>query len=45
MFGLAAIGVSLTLGILLRLGTIAGVAMYVLMWTVVLPPDNNPITD
>ncbi|MGH3119034.1 MAG: hypothetical protein ACRDQ2_18355 [Gaiellales bacterium] len=45
MFGLAAIGVSLTLGIFMRLGTIAGVALYLLMWTVVLPPDNNPITD
>ena len=45
MFGLAAIGVSLTLGIFSRLGTFAGVLMYVLMWTVVLPPENNPITD
>lgn len=45
MFGLAAVGVSLTLGIFMRLGTIAGVALYLLMWTVVLPPDNNPITD
>ncbi len=45
MFGLAAIGVSLTLGIVSRLGTVAGVAMYVLMWTVVLPPENNPFTD
>jgi thiosulfate dehydrogenase (quinone) large subunit len=45
MFGLAAIGISLTLGIFMRLGTIAGVVMYLLMWTVVLPPDNNPVTD
>lgn len=45
MLGLAAIGISLTLGIFMRLGTIGGVAMYVLMWTVVLPPENNPITD
>jgi len=45
MLGLLAIGVSLTFGIFNRLGTIAGVAMYVLMWTVVLPPANNPIAD
>ena len=37
MFGLPAIGVSLTFGIFSRLGTFAGVAMYLLMWTVVLP--------
>lgn len=45
MFGLAAIGVSFTLGIFMRLGTIAGVVMYVLMWSVYLPPDSNPVTD
>ena len=45
MFGLLAIGVSLTLGIFTRLATIAGVAMYLMMWTVVLPPENNPLTD
>ena len=45
MFGLAAIGVALTFGIFSRLGTVAGVAMYLLMWTVVLPPENNPFTD
>jgi len=45
MFGLLAIGVSLTLGIFSRLGTLAGVAMYLLMWSVVLPPENNPLTD
>ncbi len=45
MLGLLAIGVSLTLGIFTRLATIAGVTMYLMMWTVVLPPDNNPLTD
>lgn len=45
MFGLAAIGVSLTFGVFMRLGTIGGVAMYLLMWTVALAPENNPITD
>src|SRR5262249_10183152 len=45
MFGLAAIRVSMTFGIFMRLGTIAGVAMYILMWSAYLPPDNNPIID
>jgi thiosulfate dehydrogenase [quinone] large subunit len=45
MLGLAAIGIAFTFGIFTRLATIGGVAMYVLMWTVVLPPDNNPIVD
>ena len=45
MLGLLAIGVSLTLGVFSRLGTVAGVVMYLMMWTVVLPPENNPITD
>ena len=45
MVGLLAIGVSLTFGVFSRLGTIAGVVMYLLMWTVVLPPENNPFTD
>ncbi len=45
MFGLAAVGISLTLGIFMRLGTFAAFVMYVMMWTVVLPPENNPITD
>jgi thiosulfate dehydrogenase [quinone] large subunit len=45
MLGLLAIGVSLTFGVFSRLGTVAGVAMYLMMWTVVLPPENNPITD
>ena len=45
MLGLLAIGISLTFGIFSRLGTFAGVVMYLLMWTVVLPPENNPFTD
>jgi len=45
MFGLLAIGVSMSLGIFRRLGTLAGVVMYLMMWTVVLPPENNPIFD
>jgi thiosulfate dehydrogenase [quinone] large subunit len=45
MLGLLAIGVALTFGIFERLGTLGGVVMYLMMWTVVLPPENNPITD
>ncbi len=45
MLGLLAIGISLTFGVFELLGTLGGVVMYVMMWTVVLPPENNPITD
>jgi thiosulfate dehydrogenase [quinone] large subunit len=45
MAGLLGIGVSLMLGVFMQLGTISGVVLYLLMWSVVLPPDNNPITD
>ena len=45
MLGLLAIGIALTFGIFERLGTLGGVVMYLMMWTVVLPPENNPITD
>ena len=45
MFGLLAIGVALTFGITMRLGTIAGFVMYVMMWSVALWPANNPVLD
>lgn len=45
MLGLLGIGLSLTLGVGMRMGTAAGALMYVLMWTVVLPPENNPVLD
>jgi thiosulfate dehydrogenase (quinone) large subunit len=45
MLGLLAIGVAFTLGITTRLATLAGALMYLLMWSVVLPPENNPIID
>ncbi len=45
MIGLLGIGLTLTLGIGMRLGTAAGALLYVLMWTVYLPPDNNPVLD
>ena len=45
MLGLLAIGVALTLGITMRLAVGGAALMYLLMWTVVLAPENNPITD
>jgi thiosulfate dehydrogenase [quinone] large subunit len=45
MFGLAAIGIAFTFGITTRLAAIGAAVMYLLMWSVVLAPENNPITD
>jgi len=45
MFALLAIGIALTFGIAMRLGTIAGFVLYVLMWSVALWPANNPVID
>jgi thiosulfate dehydrogenase [quinone] large subunit len=45
MLGLLAIGVAFTFGITTRLAAAAAAIMYLLMWTVVLPPENSPITD
>ncbi len=45
MLGLLAIGVTFTLGISMRFGVLAAAVMYIMMWSVVLPPENNPITD
>ncbi len=45
MIGLLAIGIALILGAGMWLAAIGGATMYVLMWTVVLPPENNPVID
>ena len=45
MLGLLGIGAALILGITTRLATVAGVALLVMMWSAVLPPDNNPFMD
>ncbi len=45
MLGLAAIGVALLLGIGMRVAAVSGALLYLLMWTVVLPPENNPVVD
>jgi thiosulfate dehydrogenase [quinone] large subunit len=45
MLGLLGIGLALTFGVGMRVAAIAGGVMYLLMWTVVLPPENNPVLD
>jgi thiosulfate dehydrogenase [quinone] large subunit len=45
MLGLLGIGVGLVAGVAMRLSAGAGVLLMVLMWTVVLPPANNPFVD
>ena len=45
MLGLLGIGLALTFGVAIRLAAGAGALLYVLMWTVVLPPENNPVLD
>lgn len=45
MLGLLGIGLALTTGVATRLACAAGALLYVLMWTVVLPPENNPVLD
>jgi thiosulfate dehydrogenase [quinone] large subunit len=45
MIGLAGIGAALLLGIGMRIATVSGVLLYIMMWTVVLPPETNPVVD
>ena len=45
MLGLLCIGLALTLGIGMRVAAATGALLYVLMWTVVLPPENHPFLD
>jgi len=45
MIGLAAIGTALILGIGLRVAAVAGGLLLAMMWTAVLPPENNPFMD
>ncbi|MEU8611982.1 hypothetical protein AB0C29_28750 [Actinoplanes sp. NPDC048791] len=45
MLGLAGIGIALIAGIGMRLAAVAGGLLLVLMWTAVLPPENNPFMD
>ena len=45
MLGLLGIGLALTLGVGIRLAAGAGAVLYLMMWTVALPPANNPVLD
>jgi thiosulfate dehydrogenase [quinone] large subunit len=45
MAALAGVGIALILGIGMRIAAIAGGALLVMMWTVVLPPASNPVLD
>ena len=45
MLGLLAIGLALILGVLMNLAAAGGALLLVLMWTAVLPPENNPVMD
>ena len=45
MLGLLGIGIALTLGIAMRIAALSAAVLYVLMWTLALPPVNNPIVD
>ncbi len=45
MIGLLGIGVGLILGIGMRLATISGVAMMLMMYSAALPSSNNPVID
>ncbi|GAB3251226.1 hypothetical protein [Nocardioides dilutus] len=45
MLALLGIGLALTLGIGMRIAAISGAILYLMMWTVALPPDNNPVLD
>ncbi|HEY8452356.1 MAG: hypothetical protein FWJ87_05500 [Micromonosporaceae bacterium] len=45
MVGLAAIGLALLAGVGMRIAAATGALLMVLMWTAVLPPENNPFMD
>lgn len=45
MLGLLGIGLALTFGFAMRAAMYAGVLLYLMMWSVVLPPENNPVLD
>jgi thiosulfate dehydrogenase [quinone] large subunit len=45
MIGLAGIGITLTLGIGMRIAAASGALLYLLMWSANLPPQTNPVLD
>ncbi|MDD3776259.1 MAG: hypothetical protein PHN32_01435 [Actinomycetota bacterium] len=45
MLGLLFVGLTLILGVLVKISTTVGAVMMVLLWSAVLPPNNNPLID
>jgi thiosulfate dehydrogenase [quinone] large subunit len=45
MIGLLGIGLALFLGIGMRIAAVAGTVLYLMMWSVALPPTTNPFLD
>ena len=45
MAGLLGIGLTITFGVGIRLGAIAGTVLYLLMWVASWPLENNPVID
>ncbi|HET8642232.1 MAG TPA: DoxX family membrane protein [Pseudonocardiaceae bacterium] len=45
MLGLLGIGVALLLGVMMRVAVVSAVVLLVMMWSVALPPANNPFLD
>ncbi|MCW2759902.1 MAG: hypothetical protein JWR85_103 [Marmoricola sp.] len=45
MLALLGLGIALTFGVAMRLAGLAGGVLYLMMWTVALPPANNPVVD
>jgi thiosulfate dehydrogenase [quinone] large subunit len=45
MAALAGIGIALVTGVGIRIAAAAGSALLIMMWSVVLPPENNPFMD
>ena len=45
MAGLLLIGLALVLGIGVKVAAVSGIVLLMMMWSAVLPPENNPILD
>jgi thiosulfate dehydrogenase (quinone) large subunit len=45
MVGMLCLGVALIAGVALRITAVAGVTMVALLWSGVVPPENNPMVD
>jgi thiosulfate dehydrogenase (quinone) large subunit len=45
MVGMLCLGVALIAGVALRITAVAGVTMLTLLWSGVVPPENNPMID